>query len=343
MRYAAIFWLLLTCSASAKTFELRGATMGTTYQIKFVADSDAVDAKNLHEQVERVLAEVDRQMSTYRPDSELSRFNCDAAGEWFPVSEATAEVCAAAREISEKTHGAIDVTVGPLVRLWHFGPTNDSAAPDQSFRPPDDQAIAAARRTVGYRKLEVRAAPPALRKEVDGLEVDLSSIAPGYAVDELSELVAERGIDNYMVEIGGEVRAAGTREDDRPWRIGVERPTTGDRELQVSLPLTNAAIATAGDYRKFFEHAGQRFSHVIDPATGRPVEHSLASVTVVADSCIEADGWDTPLLVLGPDEGFQTAVRHGIAALFIERRGEQFNVRTTPAWRSRQAATRPSK
>jgi thiamine biosynthesis lipoprotein len=309
--------------------------MGTTYHIEYVADSSEVNSRDLHTEVEQLLADVDRQMSTYRPDSELSRFNRAPSHKWFPVSAATAKVVSAAQRISERTSGAMDVTVGPLVHLWHFGPT--SGANDARFAPPTHDQISVARRSVGYRNLQVRTKPPALRKEVDGLEVDLSSIAPGYTVDELSRLLAKHDLVNFMVEIGGEVRAHGKREDGTPWRIGIERPSKSARELQDTVPLVNAAIATAGDYRKFFEHDGLRYSHVIDPSTGRPVQHSLASVTVLADSCIEADGWDTPLLVLGPDLGYQAAERNRIAALFITRRNGGYDVRTTPAWRSRQS------
>jgi thiamine biosynthesis lipoprotein len=310
--------------------------MGTTYQAKLVAKPGEVDTGSLHKEVEQALAEIDRQMSTYRPDSELSQFNRTPANQWFPVSAAVAEVAAAARDISEKTDGAMDVTVGPLVRLWHFGPTTDGGETNQkNFVPPSDEEIAAARHKVGYRKLDVRLKPPALRKSVDGLEVDLSSIAPGYAIDQLAQLVTKRGIEDFMIEIGGEVRAAGNREDGKSWRIGVERPSPEGRELHTALPLDDAAIATAGDYRKFFEHEGRKYSHIIDPATGQPVKQELASVTVVADTCMAADGWDTPLLVLGPERGFECAKRHGIAALFISHGDNDDGAQATPAWHKR--------
>jgi thiamine biosynthesis lipoprotein len=328
--------LLLAGGARAETFELRGATMGTTYHIKFVAEPASVGLEQLHAEVEEILAGIDRQMSTYRNDSELSRFNQSKTGNWFTVSRPMAEVIAAAQEISKKTGGAMDVTVGPLVRLWHFGPTTTTkgdAKPE--FAPPTTDSLAAARKVVGYEQLYVRLDPPELRKEVDDVEVDLSSIAPGYAIDELLELLVARGIANAMVEIGGEVRATGVRQDGKPWRGAIERPTDGGRMMQAAVPLTDAAIATAGDYRKFFEYGGQRYSHIIDPSTGKPVEHSLASVTVVADTCIEADGWDTPLLVLGPKKGFECAEKNSIAAMFISRGRRGPEVRETSAWKSR--------
>jgi thiamine biosynthesis lipoprotein len=342
MRIVLTLLFLAAASARAETATIRGATMGTTYQIKLADAPVDVDAEGLRSDVDRTLADIDRQMSTYRPDSELSQFNRAKAGTWFPVSPAVAEVTAAAQEISAKTDGALDVTVGPLVKLWHFGPKqiddssrgNDAAS---KFTPPTDESILQARQLVGYEKLEVQQQPPALRKKVDGLEVDLSSIASGYAIDQLSQLLADRGVKNFMVEIGGEVRAHGKREDGRTWLIAVERPTaSGKREIAMPVPLSDAAIATAGDYRKFFEFEGRRYSHVIDPATGRPVVHALASVTVVADTCLAADGWDTPLLVLGPKRGYECAQKNGVAALFIQPGDNGLGQpRATQAWQKR--------
>jgi thiamine biosynthesis lipoprotein len=334
--------LLLANIARAEPLVIRGATMGTTYQIKIAADPATVDLQRLHADVKTVLAEIDRQMSSWRPDSEVSRFNRAAAGEWFAVSAATAEVAAAAEEISGKTGGALDITVGPLVRLWHFGP--DAAGKKgakRAFVPPTEEAIAAARKLVGYQRLEVRTSPPALRKEIDGLEIDLSSIASGFAIDRLAALIEKRGLENFLVEIGGEVRAVGKRAAGKPWQVAVERPIAGQREMQVALPLVAAAIATAGDYQKFFEYDGKRYSHIIDPATGRPVEHRLASVSVVAESCLAADGWDTPLLVLGPERGFACAEKHDIAALFIVHGDQGDEVRTTAAWREKFGGASP--
>jgi thiamine biosynthesis lipoprotein len=337
MRVVPLLLLVFVAVARGEPLVLRGATMGTTYHIKLPAPA-SLDTQQLDADIQAVLAEIDHQMSTYRPDSELSRFNAAPAGDWFPVSAAIAAVAAAAQSISEQSGGALDVTVNPLVKLWHFGPSGVSTAGARRrpFQPPADELIGAVRKRVGYRNLEVRLDPPALRKNVDRLEVDLSSIASGYAIDRLALLLDGRGLRDYMIELGGEVRAAGRRPDGKPWRVGIEWPLPGPVEVH-SVPLTNAAIATAGDYHKFFEHAGRRYSHIIDPATGRPIENALASVTVVASSCLAADGWDTPLLVLGPQRGYDCAERHGIAALFISRDGgERGNehVRVTSAWQT---------
>lgn len=322
-----------------ETIVLRGAAQGTTYHIKYVSSAKTIDQRQLQVEVEKVLANIDRQMSTYRNDSEISQFNRAAAGKWFSVSPGVVEVVAVAQAISEKTDGAMDVTVGPLVRLWHFGPEERARGKSKpQFKPPTAEQLKDVRARVGYKLLDVRAMPPALQKKVDGLEVDLSSIASGYTIDRLAGLMRERGIKNFMVELGGEVRATGKREDGEPWRIAIERPIPDKREMEAAVPLVNAALATAGGTHKFFEYEGRRYSHIIDPSTGRPVEHALASVSVAADTCLDADGWDTPLTVLGLDRGLQCAEKNGIAAMFIspaDTGGGKDIVRTTKAWRER--------
>jgi FAD:protein FMN transferase len=329
-----VVWVAaFTCAADGETFTVGGPTMGTTYRVRFVPGKWVVDSPQLKKRIEALLEEIDWQMSTYRENSELSHFNRAAAGSWFRVSSATTEVVAAAQEISRKTDGALDVTVGPFLRLWQFGPKSDSAR--AKYELPSEASIQAARELTGYEKLEVRHEPPALRKLSEGLEVDLSSIAPGYAVDSIGELLRQHGIDRFIVELGGEIRAAGRRGDGKAWRVAIERPLVERREMQMALSLENAAISTAGDYRKYFEHGGRRYSHVIDPSSGRPVEHALASVTVAADTCLEADAWDTALLVMGPERGFDYAEKNGIAALFIVRGETSDIVRVTPAWRAK--------
>jgi thiamine biosynthesis lipoprotein len=334
MHFMVLPLLFFATRAESEPTELRGAAQGTTYHIKYISTTNSPTQVRLQADVEKILADIDRQMSTYRPDSELSQFNRAPAGEWFPVSMAVTEVVSAAREISEKTGGALDVTVGPVVRLWHFGPPATPGTKDNKIEPPADAAIEAAQSRVGYKLLEVRTEPPALRKQVAGLEVDLSSIASGYTIDRLSDLLREYGIENFMIEIGGEVRAMGARSDGGPWKIAIERPLGGRRELQTVVALTDAAAATAGGTRKFFEFQGRRYSHIIDPGTGRPVDHSLGSVTVVADTCMAADGWDTPLLVLGADRGYECAEKNGIAAMFLSV-GQRDSLRTTSAWKRR--------
>jgi thiamine biosynthesis lipoprotein len=336
MSLILLMLVLVTRDGGPQTVTLHGVAQGTTYHIKFVAPVAGFDSKGLQDDIEKQLAEIDREMSTYRSDSEISRFNRAPAGEWFPVSLDVARVVAKSREISDKSGGAQDITVGPLVRLWHFGPkVSASRGKEAEFTPPSDAEIRAARKKVGFKKLDVRMSPPALRKRIDGMDVDLSSIASGYTIDGLGEVMRDHGVKNFMVELGGELCAAGTRADGTPWRIAIERPLAEKREMEAAVPLVNAAMATAGGSRHFFEYKGHRYSHIIDPATGRPVEHALASVTVAADKCLDADGWDTPLMVLGPERGSECAERYGIAAMFISQSDEVDVVRTTSAWRKR--------
>jgi FAD:protein FMN transferase len=339
MRITVVLWVTLVCTAPdarGETLQIRGVAQGTTYHIKIASPPEAFDVERAKADVEKVLAEIDQQMSTYRPDSEISRFNRAPAGEWFEVSRAVRNVVAISREISEKTGGAQDITVGPLVRLWQFGPQDGgSKKTAREFKPPTDEQIQDARKRVGYQKLDFRLDRPMLRKQVDGLEVDLSSIAPGYTIDRLADVLRKYGVRNFMVELGGELRAAGKRSDGTPWRVAIERPLINKREMETAVPLVDGAMATAGGSRHFFEYEGKRYSHVIDPATGRPVANALSSVTVVDAYCVYADGWDTPLLVLGPERGMQCAEKNGVAAMFISQGEKGDEVRTTSAWRKR--------
>lgn len=309
--------------------------MGTSYRVK-IADAQAADEAPLRAEIEAVLADVDRRLSTYRQDSEISRFNRAPAEEWFAVSPATAEIVAAAQKLNRESEGALDVTVGPLVRLWHFGPdTIAKAESPAEIAPPQEAAWQMARAVVGHQHLAVRHDPPALRKQIAGLEVDLSSVGEGYAIDQLAAAVERHGHKNFLVELGGEVRASGHGPSGKPWRIAIARPDESHADTAQIVELSNAAVATSGDYHRYFEYNGRRYSHIIDPATGRPIEHKLAAVTVAADSALVADAWDTALLVLGPERGYECAVKRNLAALFIARSGDQIAIRETPAWQER--------
>lgn len=281
-----------------------GETMGTTYSVQASCAEPPAE-----QQIAAVLAEVDRRMSTYDAASELSRFNRAEVGQPFAVSTPLAKVVAAAIGLAEETKGAFDPTVAPLVALWGFG-----AQASASAVPPTAAEIGAARAQVDYRQLVLRQQPPALVKRLP-LTLDLSAVAKGYAVDRVAAMLAAAGCDSYLVEIGGELRAAGGGPGGRPWRIGVESPAGG--EPVVALAFFEGAVATAGNYRQTRSLGGRQVSHVIDPRSGYPVAHRLASVTVVAPTALAADGYATALLVLGPDAGRQFAERAGLAALFV--------------------------
>lgn len=307
---------------------IEGATMGTTYAVRVVADDGRegrIDA--LREAVERVLTRVDGRMSTWRAESELSRFNRLRSTEPFPVSADTLAVFRHALEISALTGGAFDVTVAPLVDAWGFGPAGRPAA----F--PDPGEIERLRSRVGYRQLQIDEAASTIRKLHPLLAADLSALAKGYAVDQVSELLRGERFESFLVEVGGEVRTRGRSESGDAWRVGIERPAPGAPDVQRLLALSNLALATSGDYRNYYEFEGRRLSHTIDPRTGRPVTHQLASVSVIDPQCVRADALATALGVLGPDEGLALAVEQGWAALLIGRLadGTLFE-RETPAF-----------
>jgi FAD:protein FMN transferase len=302
---------------------LTGFTMGTVYTVKLAELPPTVALDRLHVEVDQRLQQINARMSTYLDDSELSRFNRHQDDRWFEVSDETAAVVDAALEISRLTDGAFDVTVGPLVNLWNFGP---NPLPGQI---PTAAEIERERERVGYQFLEVRQTPPALRKTRPGIYVDLSAIAKGYAVDAVSELLIQHGVLGFMVEIGGEVRTRGNKLDGRPWRIGIEKPIVSTRSVQRVVQLNGQSLATSGDYRNFFEIDGRRYGHAIDPHTGYPVQHHLTSVSVITDTCMMADAWATALLVAGPEAAWQLAGKHSIEVLLILQAGKDFEERMT--------------
>jgi thiamine biosynthesis lipoprotein len=313
------------CTRPDDGVRISGPTMGTVYNVRAYCQAPVPD---LEARIEAALAEIDGEMSNWRSDSTLSRFNAAPIGEWFPVSASLAVVVSAAQSLAERSGGAFDVTVGPLVDAWGFGP--DAAARARAA-PPDEAAVEAARARVGYTFLDVRSAPPALRRRRD-LEVDLSAIAPGHATDVLSELLTQAGCPDHMVDVGGEVYARGRKADGSAWRIGIETPDPArppGTSVSRVLRLGNMAVSTSGDYRDFIEWQGHRYSHTFDPRTGAPVDHALASVTVLDRSTMWADGIATLLTVLGPTAGFEFADAGGIPALFIERRESGFVERMT--------------
>ncbi len=314
-------------SADSETAAFAGATMGTTYSVKVAGLSPTLDRARVAAEIQGRLDRVNGLMSTYDPDSELSRFNATDSDQWFPVSAETARVIAEAIRVGDLSGGALDVTVGPLVDLWSFGPT---ARPVGAV--PDEREIAAAMASVGYRRLEVRLDPPAVRKPSAACRVDLSAVAKGFAVDQVAEGLETLGIRRYMIEVGGEIRTAGRNAKGEFWQIAVELPTTSGRGVQRIIPLGERAMATSGDYRNYFEHDGTRFCHIINPRTGRPVNHRLASVSILANTCMEADALATALFVLGPDEGLELAAAQDIPALFLVRTDRGFKEYPTPTF-----------
>jgi thiamine biosynthesis lipoprotein len=309
----------------AQLVQLQGPTMGTQYTVKLVVDGE-FDSGSTNAAIADLLERIENAMSTYRPDSEVSRFNRSVSADWFAVSQQVVDVVATALEISRLTGGAFDVTVAPLIELWGFGSSTRATG------LPDAAQIAAAQRRVGYQKLSVRTEPSAVRKTVPDLWLNLSAIAKGYAVDQVVAYLERRGIDNYMVEIGGEIKTLGTNQDGALWRIGIERPVVAERSVQRIITPVDRGVATSGDYRNFFTLDGKRYSHTLNPGTGRPVTHTLASVTVLDKTAMRADALATALLVLGPQAGFSLADKLQLPAYFVFREKQGFRERYTGAF-----------
>ncbi|QDU07203.1 FAD:protein FMN transferase [Gimesia aquarii] len=314
-------------TGSAGKLQIQGSTMGTSYHITIcTSPSNLVDSDLLKQEVDQLLENINAQMSTYIETSELSRFNQSQSDQWFEVSPSVLKVVEAGLNLSKASTGAFDMTVGPLVNLWHFGP-------DPGKRTlPESSQIEAARKNVGYQHIELQHVSPALKKLIPKVYLDLSAIAKGYAVDRVTSYLDSKSIENYLVEIGGEMRAKGTNQSQVPWKVGIEKPISETRKIQKVVPLSNLSMATSGNYRNFFEVNGKTYSHTIDPRTGYPVDHSLASVTVVGETCMNCDALATCLMVLGPDEGYNWAKEREIAAYFIVKEENGFTERYSPRW-----------
>ncbi|QDT60263.1 Thiamine biosynthesis lipoprotein ApbE precursor [Stieleria bergensis] len=307
-----------TDSQSIRQFD--GQTMGTTYMVKVVG-GESVDDETIRLSVDAELRAVNDEMSTYLPSSLLSKFNQSKSTDWIDVNANVVDVVRYAQQVSKATDGAFDVTVGPLVNAWHFGPD------EKTNQIPSDEAIATLLQQVGYEKLSYREDPPALKKSVAELQVDLSSIAKGHGVDRVVDRLAGLGLENVFVEIGGEVRTSGSKPD-KPWAVGIQMPDAASNTVLIAHAMkpesSQTSMATSGDYRIFYVVDGKRYSHTIDPRTGRPVEHSMASVTVVAENCMAADAWATAINVVGPDQAIQLAQTNELGVLTVWREGDDY-------------------
>jgi thiamine biosynthesis lipoprotein len=327
-----VLWLSRSPS-DAVIHELSGATMGTSYSIKLLELPSVLSPDEFVEQISALLHKLDReQMSTYASDSELSRFNRSSPEEFFPVSADLAEVVQLAQEISELTDGAFDVTVGPLVNRWGFGPRNFNTTNLDASRVPSDAELLSLLQQVGYQKLEVSLSPPALRKRMP-VYVDLSGIAKGYAVDKVADYLDSLQLESYFIEIGGELRIKGLKPDGDSWIPAIEKPV--DAAPQVFTVFyshgESIAVAGSGDYRNYFEQNGVRYSHEINPRSGKPTMHTLAAVYVISETAARADALATAFMVMGEQEAFTLAQEIGLAAYFISygSAGEEFSARYT--------------
>ncbi len=336
-RYPSLFPLatalaLVACGGEQPVHEFAGSAFGTNFSVKIVAPPAELDTGELGAEIEAALARIDRRVSTWRADSEVSRFNGYAGLHWFPVSTETCALVAEALTHSAATAGAFDITVGPLVDLWGFGPEPAGASPPAAA---DIEMLLAG---TGYRSLHADCMRNALRKDVASVRIDLSAFAKGYAVDVVAGLLEARALADFLVEIGGEMRMRGLNGRGEDWAIAIESPLPGERAVHRILRLSDTAVATSGDYRNFFESDGRRYSHTIDPRTGYPVAHRAAAVTVLADTAARADALATALLVMGPEAGLEFADGEGLAALFLLRDDGAIIERSSPAFAAEAGA-----
>ncbi len=321
-----LIWLLVTaCSRVPQDpVVLTGHTMGTTWAVRLAEPPGQPSVSELRAEIEDLLEQVNDEMSTWREDSAISRFNRLSAGDEMVVPEGFASVLDTAMQVAVLSDGAYDPTVGPLVNLWGFGP------PHRHDAIPEPEAIADTLEKVGHSRLAFDRDQRRL-VQPGGLYLDFSSIAKGWGVDVVAERLLAHGIDNFLVDIGGDIRSHGQRLDG-PWRIAIERPVPGTRDIHQIIEPGTAAIVTSGTYRQFFEADGQRFSHTIDPRTGYPVDHHAVSITVIGDNATWADAWATALGVPEPERAYEMAVKNDIAALWILEINNELVERYTQAF-----------
>jgi thiamine biosynthesis lipoprotein len=329
-----LFFLVLISGCTdpdqRQQWTLNGSIMGTTWSSKIITSTASRYTRSeVNTAISTELQRVDQLLSTYRESSELSKFNHNPSTDWVTVSKDFVDVMSEAFRISQLTKGAFDVTVAPVVNLWGFGSDGNID------KIPNQQTVNQTLALIGYQKIEIDVANQRLRKMIPQISVDLSAIAKGYAVDQVALLLEKLGVKEYLVEVGGELRAKGNNLANVAWKVGVEVPTAQLRQVYQAIQLIDEGIATSGDYRNYYEIDGKRFSHTIDPVTARPVKHTLASVTVIASTAMQADGWATALMVLGVEKGFAVAEQHQLAVLFISRTSDSFTDRATTAYSRR--------
>jgi thiamine biosynthesis lipoprotein len=311
----------------ATEYQLSGSTMGTSFSVAVVTEL-VFDQQHLQAQIVATLENVEQRMSTYRHNSELSLFNHSSSTDWTPVSRELCEAVDEAIEFGDLTDGAFDITVGRLVNLWGFGPD------DSRKEPPSAEAIDAAMLATGREYLHADCEVPAIRKDRAKLYIDLSAYAKGLAADDIAALLDSENITNYLVEIGGDLRARGHNVSNAKWRIAIERPDQSGNTVEKIIHVHDLSVATSGDYRNFFEFEGRRYSHTIDPRTGWSITHNLASVTVLGESAAFADAMATAMMVLGPEAGMALAEREGIAVDMLLRDGRSIIEHMSTEFRS---------
>lgn len=308
MRNAFLSLLLLiisSCEPSEPKI-IKGQTMGTTWSLRSVKA-----AESIRDFIQSHLDQREAVLSHWKRDSAVSRFNDSRSTDWQPVPHELVKVIEAARDISRSSDGALDITLAPLIDLWGFG----AAGSAESL--PTETQIAEVKARCGWQYLHTRLEPPALKKDQPNLQINVACVVEGFVMDELVELLRQRAISDFVLEVGGEVVACGRAPDGLAWQVGIQTPDAAPGDAMQSMSLVDQCASTSGSYRQRFEKDGRIFSHLIDPRSGRPIEHSLVSVTVIHPSCVLADGYATALMVLGPERGREVADRLGLRVLWI--------------------------
>ena len=315
--------MLSACGNGDSMESFGGPTMGSTYSIKYVRRAGLPAAADVRGEVEKILTDIDRQLSTYRSDSDIERFNELPANRCQKMPASILKLIRVGEQLSEQSEGSYDLTVEPLLNLWGFGPQG------REEKVPAKQALAQARQRVGYQHLRIEG--DQLCKDA-AVEVDFNSIAAGYAVDTIAARLEALGIHDYLAEATGELKAAGKKLDGSPWRIALEEPRDDQQVAERIVAVDGFGLSTSGDYRNYFEQGGRRYSHTFDARTGAPVLNTLASVTVIHPSALMADGLSTLLLILGLERGWDYAEKHDIGAFFVIRADTGFVTRTSHAF-----------
>lgn len=321
---------LVACSEQDQAVRLQGMQGTASWHVTISDPPAKVNVEEIRAGIEEAFSASSDLIATWREDSELSRFNRYQNTDWFPVSPKLVELVGLALELSEQSNGTYDITVGPLLQLWGFG-----AGDVGKDKIPSQADIEATLANIGYQKLQVRNDPPAIRKVSLGIQLELASLADGFAADQAGLYLESLGIKHYMVEIAGEIRSRGLSSRGDAWRIAIEKPEDGERSVQLGVQLHDAGLATSGDYRNYFVKGGKRYSHTLDPATGYPIEHSLTSVSVLAEQATLADAYATLLLAIGEQKAIDFANNKDIAAYFIWRTDEGFATYMTEAFKQR--------
>jgi len=303
---------------------IQGKTMGTRYHIFVIHERESnFDKKIIQNNIDKLLVNLNQQVSTYLPNSKINQFNNYLKTDWFQVNEDFFNIITAAQKVSKLSEGAFDITLLPIIELWGFG-----AKPKNSS--PTGQEIKVAMNDVGFKQLTLNSKNSSIKKSKGSLRIDLSAIAKGFAVDNVSQFLNSEGFTNHLVEIGGELRVSGTNQLEKPWRIAIEQPDQNNTVANQGLEITNIAVATSGDYRNYFVEKGKRRSHIINPKTGYPIKHNLASITVLHDSTMLADAYATAILAMGEKLGKDFITAQKLQALMIIRNKDAFELWSSP-------------